>query len=252
MDYQFIKARLNLYAVLQNIEDLVQHDDEAKKMIADWNIIIKFSVKKAGHVYLIFENGLCTVSEKSTRKPSIVLYFTSPKHLNNMFDGKANPIPLKGITHIGFLTKKFPKLTERLEYYLKPNEQKLKDAHFITVNTIMTLNTALYALKELLLFDEIGKHVAKKITNSMIMLSIKKGPATYIQQKENSFEVHKGYADKPLSILEFSSMRIANDFLNGKMDAFSAIASGAVLTKGHIEWLDAVSPVLDRIALYLS
>ena len=125
MDYEFIKSRLHLYAVLQNIEDLVQYDDVAKKLIKDWNIIIKFSVRKAGSVYLIFENGKCTVRELSPKKPDIILFFTSPAHLNKMFEGKANPIPLKGITKLGFLTKKFPKLTERLEYYLKPDDQKL-------------------------------------------------------------------------------------------------------------------------------
>lgn len=252
MSYDFIKSRLHLYAVLQNIEDLVQYDEEAKKLIKDWNVVIKFSVKGSGNVYLIFENGKCTVTDSSEKKPDIVLFFTSPAHLNKMFDGKANPIPLKGITKLGFLTKEFPKLTERLEYYLKPDDQKLKDSRFVTINTVMTLNTALFALKELLLFDPIGKHVAKKIKGSMVMMNVDKGPAVYIEQKNNGFEVHKGYHEQPLAVLQFKSMKIANDFLNGKMDAFSAIASGAVATKGHIEWLDAVSPVLDRIALYLA
>ncbi len=252
MDYDFIKSRLHLYAVLQNIEDLVQYDEQAKNLIKDWNIVLKFSVKNSGNVYLIFEKGKCTVTEKADKKADIVLFFTSPLHLNKMFDGKANPIPLKGITKIGFLTKEFPKLTQRLEYYLKPDEQKLKDTTFITVNTVMTLNTALYALKELLLFDPIGKHIAKKVKGSLVMMNVDKGPAAYIEQKGDSFEVHKGYHTNPLAVLQFKSMKIANDFLNGKMDAFSAIASGAVVTKGHIEWLDAVSPVLDRIALYLA
>lgn len=252
MDYDFIKSRLHLYAVLQNIEDLVQHDEQSKNLIKGWNIVIKFSVKNSGNVYLIFENGKCTVTEKTDKKPDIVLFFTSPSHLNKMFEGKANPIPLKGLTKLKFLTKEFSKLTQRLEYYLKPDEQKLKDNTFITINTVMTLNTALYALKELLLFDPIGKHIAKKVKGSLVMMNVDKGPAVYIEQKGDSFEVHKGYHNNPLAVLQFKSMKIANDFLNGKMDAFSAIASGAVATKGHIEWLDAVSPVLDRIALYLA
>ncbi|MEJ5362189.1 MAG: SCP2 sterol-binding domain-containing protein [Spirochaetota bacterium] len=252
MNYDFIKSRLHLYAVLQNIEDLVQYDEEAKKLIKDWNVVIKFTVKGSGNVNLIFENGKCIVTDSTEKKPDIVLFFTSPAHLNKMFDGKANPIPLKGLTKLGFLTKEFPKLTERLEYYLKPDDQKLKDSRFVTINTVMTLNTALFALKELLLFDPIGKHIAKKIKGSMLMMNVDKGPAVYIEQKDNGFEVHKGYHEQPLAVLQFKSMKIANDFLNGKMDAFSAIASGAVATKGHIEWLDAVSPVLDRIALYLA
>ncbi len=252
MEYDFIKSRLHLYAVLQNIEDLVQYDEESRKLIVNWNIVIAFSVRKSGKVYLIFENGKCTVTDKSKKKPDIVLFFSSPAHLNKMFDGKANPIPLKGLTKIGFLTKEFPKLTERLEYYLKPDDQKLKDASFLMLNTVMTLNTALFALKELLLFDTVGKHVAKKIKGSLVMMNVEKGPAVYIEQKDDDFEVHKGLHNNPLAVLEFKSMKIANDFLNGKMDAFSAIASGAVATKGHIEWLDAVSPVLDRIALYLA
>jgi putative sterol carrier protein len=47
-------------------------------------------------------------------------------------------------------------------------------------------------------------------------------------------------------------MKVANDFLNGKMDTFTAIATGDVIIKGQTPMLDSMSLILDRIPMYLS
>ena len=114
MDPELVKANLNLYAVLKNLEDLCEFDREMKKLTAFWNVSIQFSVRKGPHAWVSFSDGKCAVSRGRIKKPSIILFFMSPGHLNRMFDGNANPIPLKGFTKLRFLTKEFPKLTDRL------------------------------------------------------------------------------------------------------------------------------------------
>ncbi len=47
------------------------------------------------------------------------------------------------------------------------------------------------------------------------------------------------------------NVQVGNDFLNAKIDPFTAIASGDVMIKGQTPMLDYLSLVLDRIPIYL-
>jgi hypothetical protein len=62
----------------------------------------------------------------------------------------------------------------------------------------------------------------------------------------------KGDVDKPMAVLYMKNMSLANDFLNGKVDTFAAVASGDVEIKGQTPMLDSLSLLLDRIPVYLS
>ena len=64
----------------------------------------------------------------------------SEAHLNKMFDGNSNPIPLKGFTKLGFLDKEFSKVTDKLEYYLKPTPELLEDPNYLNINTNIYFN----------------------------------------------------------------------------------------------------------------
>ena len=141
-----IKAGVNLYAVIKNIEQLVILDPEIKELVKDWNISIEFRVKKGPVASVRFKDGSCDVKRGKFDKTNVVLFFMSEAHLNKMFDGNANPIPLKGFTKLGFLDKEFSKVTDKLEYYLKPTPGLLKDPNYLNINTIFTLTTAMNAL----------------------------------------------------------------------------------------------------------
>ena len=47
MNEQFVKAHLNLCAVLKNLEDLVSHDPETALLVRRWEISVAFHVR--GH-----------------------------------------------------------------------------------------------------------------------------------------------------------------------------------------------------------
>jgi len=252
MSYDLIKANLNLYAVLQNLEDLVAFDPEIAQMAKDWNISIQFIVKNGPKAFIEFKDGVCTHGRGKYKRPSVKLFLPSPSGLNKMMDGEGGPIPLKGFTKLGFLLKDFPKVTDKLEYYLKPTDELLKDKNYLNLNTQMTMNTAAFAIREIGLLDPMVKGVASHIRNGTVLLNVlPNGPAVNITFKDGDIIPAKGKVDKPMAMLTFKNIKVASDFLNGKSDAFTAIASGDVLIKGQTGMMDGISLILDRIPHYL-
>lgn len=253
MNPEFIKASLNLHAVLQNLEDLVAHDPEIGDLARGWRVAIQFAVFKGPAAYIEFKDGICRVGRGAHAAPDVRLFFTSPAHLNRMMDGKGNPIPLKGFTRLGFLTKEFPKATDRLEYYLKPTDDLLADSAYLALNTRMTLNTAAFAVKELAGLDPIGRLNAAHMPDGTVLMKIlPDGPAAHVQFSSGDIQVFKGDVDRPAAMLLFKDFEIANRFLNGKMDVFTAVAAGDVMIKGQTPMLDALGLILDRVPVYLS
>ncbi|RLD82967.1 MAG: hypothetical protein DRJ07_07620, partial [Bacteroidetes bacterium] len=58
-----IKAGVNLYAVIKNIEQLVILDPEIKELVKDWNITIEFRVKNGPDASVRFKGGSCVVKK---------------------------------------------------------------------------------------------------------------------------------------------------------------------------------------------
>ncbi len=253
MSYNLVRSNLHLYAVLKNLEDVVAYDPEMNALARDWNISVQFIVRKGPRAYVELRNGACAVGRGRIRRPSIVLFFLSPAHLNRMFDGTGNPIPLKGFTKIGFLTGAFTKLTERLSYYLKPDDTLLKDRTYLEMNTRLTLNTAAFAIPEIAEGDPIGKTIASHVPEGVLVMHILPDfHSIRVSFGNGGIRAFKGDAEKPSAIMAMKNVKIANAFLNGKTDAFAAIASGDVSIRGTIPILDATSLILDRIPAYLS
>ena len=253
MSNELVKASLNLHAVLQNLEDLVAHDPEISALAKTWNVSIQFSVYNGPAAYIEFDNGTCRVGRGSHSSPNVRLFFTSAAHLNRMMDGRGNPIPLKGFTRLGFLTKEFPQATDRLAYYLKPTDELLEDDHYLSLNTRMTLNTAAFAVKELAMYDPISRMNAAHIQDGTVLMKIlPEGPAVHLVFSEGEIEVFKGDVEKPTAMLLLKDFDVANRFLNGKIDVFTAIAAGDVIIRGQTPMLDSLGLILDRIPEFLS
>ncbi len=253
MTHQLIKAHLNLHAVLQNLEDLVEHDPQTAALAEDWRISVQFTVKKGPRAFISFADGACQVGPGKCRRPSVILYFKSPEHLNRMMDGTANPIPLKGMTRLPFLAKEFPRATDRLEHFLKPTDELLADPDYLALNTRFSLSTAVFAVRELCLLDEVGQLNAAHIPKGTVLFKVlPDGPAMHLVFQRGDIEVVKGEAKQPSAVMLFKNQQVANDLLNGKGDAFTAIAAEDVMIRGRIPMIEAINPILDRIPLYLS
>jgi hypothetical protein len=169
-----------------------------------------------------------------------------------MMDGKGFPIPLKGFTKIPFLNGDFDHLTKKLEYYLKPTDDLLKDETYCAVNTHLTLNTAARAVPEIASLDPVGRHAVAHLQDGDVLLKIlPDGPAVTLRINNRVITPVAGESDRPMACLFMKDMRVANAFLNAKLDTFTAIASGDVMIKGQTPMLDSMGLVLDRIPNYL-
>jgi hypothetical protein len=252
MGHQYTKACLNLYAVIKNLEDLCAYDPESMALTRDWNLSIGFRVLRGPEAYIKFSNGKCEVGRGSLKGATISLLFATSWHLNKMFENKAMPIPLSGFSKLGFLSKEFPKLTSRLEYYLKPTAALLADPAYLEMNTRLTLTTATFAVAELAVSDPIGKLIAAHLNTGKLVLKIlPDGPATTLTCGHGAVRAEKGEAAHPIGYMYFKDFKTANDMFNNKIDPFTAVASGSVQLWGQLGTIDSINMLLDRVPAYL-
>jgi putative sterol carrier protein len=245
------KANINLYAILRNIEDLCILDEEMKLLIQNTNLIIKFIVKNGPEGYLSFKKGKCSFETKK-QKSNITLYFKSPNHFNEMIDGRANPILLKGLTKIKFLKNEFITLSDRLSYYLKPTKELLESPTYLKINTLLTVYTAFYALAQIGNTDPVGKLNAKRIPNGTINISVNnKAPAINLTIDNGNILVNKGLATNYRASMTFASITVANKILNGEVDTYSCLATEKLQMKGFIPMLDNMNKLLGQVPSYL-
>ncbi len=247
-----IKAGVNLYAVIKNIEQLVVLDPEIKELVKNWKISIEFRVKNGPVASIRFKDGKCEVIKGKFRKVDVVLFFFSEAHLNKMFDGNANPLPLKGFTRLGFLDKEFSKVTDKLEYYLKPTPELLKDENYMRINTIFTLVTAINALPVIMEFDPKAKLTGSHLTDGSLFINVENGPSAFVKTGPNFLEVEEGDSEKATCEMTLRNINIANQFFSGEVDIFSALAKQDIKINGQTYLLDNIGLILDRIPIYVS
>ena len=97
-----VKARCNLFGVLKNMEYLVENIPKAAALVKDSNIQIQFNIAKCANANLAFKNQKASLVAGKKRS-NLKLGFFSAQHFNNMIDGKALPLPLKGLSKLSFL-----------------------------------------------------------------------------------------------------------------------------------------------------
>jgi len=272
MSHDVIRARLNLYAVLPNLEDVVREDPEMRELVSDARVTVKLLVAGGPRAYVRFANGACSVgrgsgpeaagapagsraasSADANAMPSVILSFASASHLNNMFDGKSSPIPLWGFNRLGFLKNEFTELSDRMAYYLAPTAELLEHPGYLAMNTRLTLSTAAFAVPVLLESDPECRALRHAIGSGTIVLKVlPDGPSVSLVCGASGVIPVKGELPHPSSLILMRDMATANAFLNGELDTFVAAATGEVQIWGHVKPVDAIALVLDRIPKYLT
>lgn len=135
------------------------------------------------------------------------------RKFNGVIDGTVTPVPLKGLTKIGFLLKTFTALTDRLSEVMQPSEEALKDRAFFELSTKLTFYTISVALSQIGNQDKIGQASASYMLDGDIAFCIKDGPAATIRVKDHHLVTIKEYpknrellcSSTPLTLLTISS-----------------------------------------------
>jgi hypothetical protein len=292
MSFDAIRARLNLFAVLPNLEDVVRDDPEMKALVSDARLTIRFSVAGGPSTSVRFAGGVCTVgpddhgpppvpavtpaSEGPAAEgpageagpavtgaagpaaaggsgPTVRLAFTSAAHLNRMFDGASQPIPLWGFNRLGFLKKEFTELSDRMAYYLTPSRELLSHPGYLAMNTLLTLNTAAFAVPVLLDHDPDCMPLRHGLTQGTIVIKVlPDGPAVSLVCGASGVIPVKGELPHPSALVLLRDLPAANAFLNGELDTFAAAVTGEVQIWGRIGMVDTLGLVLDRVPKYLT
>lgn len=252
MQYQALLARIYLLAVLRNLELLAAEDDQSRSLVRDWDLSIGFKVLGGAEARLVFQGGRCSFSPGKSAGSKVKLLFVSPGHFNRMMRKSANPIPVKGFRWLRFLTKDFAMLTDRLEYFLEPSSQRMQEPGYKRLNVLLSLHTAIWALKEIAAHDPEGRLVCSQIPDGTLVLTVRGGPTAYLSFLAPDFTVGWGEpVGDPQAVLELKDLDVAAAFFQNKLDPFSAIAKGDLVIRGQIPILDGASLLLDRIEHYL-
>ncbi len=248
------RAKINLFAVLRNFEDLCSLDPVSKELIAKSNLGVEFNVPEVGSAVISFKDGKCTFS-RGKGKSALKLYFLSAEHFNKLIDGD-NTIPLfYNVFKVGFLLKEFMGLADRLNYYLQPKEEEkaalLENPEYFDINTRLTAYTAFFAMAEIANSDFVGKAIAKRIPNCQLSVTVGGGPEAILVVKNNKMTCQKGLLEEPDALMCLSDMQFAHDLLNGNTSSFTGLGEGKFAIAGRPELLEQVAKLLSQVAIYL-
>ena len=274
MSHDDVRARLNLLAVLPNLEDVVAGDAEMRALVSEARLTIRFSVAGGLSTSVRFAGGVCTVGPDhgpppvaaggpagetggpagaAGPGPTVRLAFISAAHLNKMFDGASQPIPLWGFNHLGFLKKEFTDVSDRMAYYLTPSDELLSHPGYLAMNTLLTLNTAAFAVPVLLAHDPDCMPLRHGLTQGTIVIKVlPEGPAVSLVCGASGVIPVKGELPHPSALVLLRDLPTASAFLNGKLDTFAAAVTGEVQIWGRIGMVDTLGLVLDRVPKYLT
>ena len=157
-------AYINLFAILGSLPYLCELDRESAKLIENADVSVGFTVKDGPSATLCFEKGQCGM-ESGAATCQVKLPFSSCRKFNGLIDGTVTPIPTRGFTKVGFLTKTFTKLTDRLTAFLRPAPSALDDPEFFRISTTLMFHVITEAAAQLANEDPIGQCSAASIVD---------------------------------------------------------------------------------------
>jgi hypothetical protein len=251
-DRERIRAHLNLYALLQNLEELVRLDDEAAEIVRPWNVSVQFSVRHGPSASLTFCEGKCIHQSGRDRSADVSLHFFSPRHLNATFDGRAIAIPLRGFTRLAWLRRDFGRLTRRLESYLKPTDTTTNDTCETLLATLLA-QTGAFAAGELARLEPTCRKIAARIPDGILSVEISPdGPGIHVAVSGGEIQVGKSTHETPSARLTFRHATVATALLRNRLDPYEAIAQGDLGLAGQIGMIEDFMLILDRVEQFLA
>ncbi len=248
---QATMARVNLFAVLRTLEGLPAHDEATRKIAEGRREVIQFTVGGVGKARLAVGGGKIEFLPGGGGA-TINLWFPDAGKLNAMFAGTGNPIPIKGLTKIGYLKGPFTTLTDRLTHYLRARPELLKDAKYRAANAELSLHTAFYALSEIANHDPDGRLNAARMADGGVLVAARGGPAVTVLAKGGRLETRKGEAAGVRARMVFASLDKAGAMIRGEMSSYAAIGAGDLALGGYTPLIDHMNKVLGLVPRYLS
>ncbi|MGE5396320.1 MAG: hypothetical protein ACM3MK_02145 [Chitinophagales bacterium] len=254
MSFDNVLASLHLGAVLPLLQDVVEYDGEARQLVKDWDFVVQFQLPGGNpSTALVFQKGKLTTQPGPYQGSKVTLTFKTPAFLNEVFQGKTTKQPspnLNALFHVKEL-KQVDQLTGKLEYYLKPSEELLKNPEIFAFCVRMNLYAVAFGIKYVAENDPEMLPVAHHMPDGVVELRVLNGPAAHIKVEHGRFTSCRGPVQNPNAFLELKDVQTAWALFSGNLDLFAAVGCGDIKLRGFIPLLDGVSPLMDRLTLYL-
>ena len=244
-------ACINMHGILACLQDLCRFSPEAQKLASGKPVSLSLAVKEGPAITLRFAEGACKV-ERGSGKCDIKLPFSSHEKFNGMIDGTVTPIPSKGFTKIGFLTKNFISLTNILETYLRAKPEDLARNDFFEASTEIMFHLITRAVSEIGNNDKVGRFSASNIVDGAVILSIGGKIKAAITVKDHHLTTTREIPENYSAIMEFNDIKLARDVFDGKVSTLGCIGNGLISMRGNLSMLDNINRILDRVAVYLA
>ena len=239
-----------MYAVLGGLVKLCELVPEAKQILGKSGASIGFAVKDGPAATFTFVGGNCIMKD-GTEDCAIKIPFSSPEKFNGMIDGKVTPIPTKGFTKIGFLLRKFTKLTDLLTRYLRPSEEDLADPVFFETSTVLMFHVIAGAICQIANHDKVGMASAKNIVDGVVKMEIRGADSAALTVKNHKMTYSASVPKKIMSYMQFADVKTARDLFDNKINSVASVGTGGVRMGGMISQIDNVNRILSRVELYL-
>jgi hypothetical protein len=161
------------------------------------------------------------------------------------------PILWTGFWNIGVL-KGFPALAKRLEYYMRPTEEMLKNKDVFEFYVKLNLYAMTAGIKAVGENDHEIKPLMAKVRDGTAQFEVlPDGPAAYVTLHDGKLEAGKGHAEKPNCFMSFRNSKILCQLIKGELDAYAALAKCDINLSGFLPLVDTFNAALDRVGEYL-
>lgn len=245
-----VRAAINLEAVFGALPTLADLVPEAREILSRCDSETTLTLRAPGGLHARYTFGPGGIrSGPGASGPTLV--FTSAGHVNKVIDGASQPIPVAGPRGIRFLTKVFTPLTALLDEYLQPEPQRLDDAEFREINTLLTLEVVAGALSVVANRDESGRFSAEHMPDGVIDLQVGDDKTYRFAVKDAHVSRVTPAASAPTAVLRFADLGVAGDVLSGRESSLACVSDGRISMSGFIPLIDNLNRILDRVGAYL-
>ncbi len=247
-----LQSCIYLKAVLPLMEDLVAYDEEAAAAIAGENLVLQFEVKGGPIAHLDIGGGKIRHGIGPHPRPDVRLTFKSPELLNRLFEGEdVRPGIRKGFTHIGFLTKKFPRLSERLSYHLEGEGQKAQGPEADRFLVTLGLHAMLAGMATVANDDPLLAETAAETPQGTLLVKVlPDGPFGSVAKVAGGefISTFGQPVAHPNAVMEFDDLSVARRLIEGRLSAVVAIGTGEVRIRGNLPLVEKINIFLNRFS----
>jgi hypothetical protein len=252
---EMLQASIYLKGILPLMEDLVEYDQEAATAVAGENLVLQLEVRDGPVAHLEIGEGKVRHGVGRHPRPDVRLTFKTPAQLNRLFAGEdVRPGIRKGFTHLGFLTKRFPILAERLSYYMEGQGGSATGPEADLFLVKLGLHAMLGGMAAVAGDDPSLVDVAAATPPGTLLVKVlPDGPhGTFAKVPGNgSFDFVATFG-RPVAlanaVMEFGSLDVARRLIDGQLSAVVAIGTGEMHIRGYLPLIDKVNIFLGRLA----